>query len=113
MDQWPFSVVWWKRKKEKEDVVFVRARVGEEERGERITERGKGTNVVSLVFKGNLELPENVVGGLANDHGAHELPSDPSATTRSDSGFEDRDLQLRAFLSEGVSRGEASGTGAD
>jgi len=70
-------------------------------------------NVVTFVLEGHSDLAQEHVGGLPHHHSAEELPAQPRATSRADSGLDHRDAQVRPQLAQRVGRRQAARAGAD
>jgi hypothetical protein len=60
---------------------------------------------VTVVLVGDTKLVEEQLGRLAHDHGAEQLATEPSTTTRGDAGFDNGDLKVRALGCEHESSG--------
>ena len=50
-------------------------------------------HVVTLVLVGHVEPVQQGLGGLAHDHGAEQLATQPGSTTRGNAGLDDGNLQ--------------------
>jgi hypothetical protein len=61
-------------------------------------------NPVAVVLIRNTNLVEEQLGWLAHDHGAEELAAKPSTSARSDTGFNDGNLEVGALGSKHISR---------
>lgn len=61
-------------------------------------------NEISFVFEGNTELNQESVSGLAHNHGAEELATEPSSTTRRDRSLNDSDFEVGTCFAEHVCR---------
>lgn len=66
---------------------------------------------VILVRDANLVKEE--VSRLAHDHSAEELTTEPGTTARSDTCFDNGDLEVRTLGCEHESSGQTTGSGAD
>lgn len=71
------------------------------------------SNPLAVILVRDAELIEEEMGGLAHNHGAEELATQPSTTTRSNTGFDDGDLKVGTLGGEHESGGETTGSGTD
>lgn len=88
--------------------------------GQRLREdrRGEESSVLdddvrSFVLVRHLELVEDLVRRLADDHGRHELATEPSATARGDRSLEDGNAQVGPGLAELVGTRQSSRSSAN
>lgn len=58
--------------------------------------------VVAILLVSDTDLAEEGISRLAHDHGREELTTEPSTTTRADTGLDDGNLQVRASLGQAV-----------
>jgi hypothetical protein len=63
---------------------------------------------ISLVLKRDTDLLQEMMGRLSDDHGRHELTSEPSASSGSDACFDDGDDQVGSSFGERVGAGETA-----
>lgn len=68
---------------------------------------------VALVFERNAEVIEEGIGGLAHNHGAEELASEPSTASWSNASLDDGNLEVRALLAENVGSAQTTGASTD
>jgi len=69
--------------------------------------------VISVFLVCNTNFAKEGISRLAHDHGREELATEPSTTTRADTGFDDGNLQVRASLGQAVCGGETTRAGTD
>lgn len=65
-------------------------------------------NEIALIFVWDAEVVQESVGGLAHDHGAEELATEPGTTTWGDTCLDDGNLEVRALLSELVGSAQSA-----
>lgn len=68
---------------------------------------------LAVVLVRDANLVEEQVGGLAHDHGAEELAAEPCTSTRSNTGLDDGDLEVRALGRKHESSGKTAGSGSN
>lgn len=60
---------------------------------------------VAIIFVRNTDLVKEQLSGLAHDHSTEELATEPRTASRSDTGFDDGDLEVRTLGCEHESGG--------
>jgi hypothetical protein len=68
---------------------------------------------VSFILERNSEVSQESISRLAHNHGAEELTTKPSSTSRRDGSLNDGDLEIGTSLAKHVSSAETAGSGTD
>ena len=71
------------------------------------------SNPVTVVLVWDTKLVEKQLSGLAHDHSAEELATEPCTSTGSNTGFNNGDLEVRALGCEHESGGKTTRSSTD